>query len=102
MKPRVYKLIHLVAAIVLLASLGLSAAPGKTASFACDPTFVRRNGKVFTVLPSGGDDTANLTCAFEAAKAAGKAAVLATFSIRRSLLRDWSRFHHDLGIFWPQ
>ena len=31
MKPRVYNLIHLVAAIVLLASLGLSAAPGKTA-----------------------------------------------------------------------
>ena len=24
------------------------------------------------------------------------------FSIRRSLLRDWSRYHHGLGIFWPQ
>ena len=24
------------------------------------------------------------------------------FSIHRSLLRDWSRFHHGLGIFWPQ
>lgn len=28
--------------------------------------------------------------------------VLATLSIRRLLLRDWSRFHHGLGIFWPQ
>lgn len=31
-----------------------------------------------------------------------KAPVLATFSIRRSLLCDWSRFHQDLDRFWPQ
>lgn len=41
---------------------------------ACDPDFVLQDSIVFTVLPTGTDDTANLQCAFDAAVAAGASA----------------------------
>ena len=41
---------------------------------ACDPDFVLQDSIVFTVLPTGTDDTANLQCAFDAAVAAGDGA----------------------------
>lgn len=40
----------------------------------CDSTFVQQQANVFTVLPTGTDDTVNLQCAFDAAVAAGPGA----------------------------
>jgi len=37
----------------------------------CDPNYVTQAGKVFTVLPTGLDDTANIQCALNAATALG-------------------------------
>jgi hypothetical protein len=65
------KLMLLISALVFIAGFGITRAPEKAAAFPCDPNYVKRNGSVFTVYPSGGDETANLACAFESAKAAG-------------------------------
>lgn len=67
----VRRLFYLAMAMALIASLGLSASPAQAAGPKCDPAFVKQQGSVFTVLPNGVDDTANLACAFESAKAAG-------------------------------
>jgi hypothetical protein len=40
----------------------------------CDPDFVTPSENVFTVLPTGVDDTANIQCAFDAAVAFGSGA----------------------------
>jgi hypothetical protein len=45
-----------------------------TAASDCDPAFVTQQGGLFTVLPTGTDDTANLQCAFDAAVDAGPGA----------------------------
>lgn len=42
-----------------------------TAASKCNPAFVTQQGGLFTVLPTGTDDTANLQCAFDAAVNAG-------------------------------
>jgi hypothetical protein len=42
-----------------------------TAASACDAAFVIQQGGLFTVLPTGTNDTANLQCAFDSAVAAG-------------------------------
>jgi hypothetical protein len=57
-------------ALALAITFTLGASSRSTAT-ACDPTFVIQQGKVFTVLPTGTDDTANLQCAFDVAVAAG-------------------------------
>ena len=41
------------------------------AASVCDPAFVTQQGGLFTVLPTGINDTANLQCAFDAAVIAG-------------------------------
>lgn len=58
-------------ALALLASLGFGASPAKAAGPGCDQAYVKQAGLVFTVLPNGKDDTANLVCAFDHARAAG-------------------------------
>ena len=45
-----------------------------TAASLCNSAFVTQQGRTFTVLPTGTDDTANLQCAFDAAVAAGSGA----------------------------
>lgn len=42
-----------------------------TAASFCDPAYVVNNGRVWTVFPTGSDDSENLECAFEEAVAAG-------------------------------
>jgi hypothetical protein len=58
-------------ALAITFTLGTSSAITATA---CDPTFVIQQGNVFTVLPTGTDDTVNLQCAFDAAVFAGPGA----------------------------
>jgi hypothetical protein len=57
-------------AIVLAIALALGASTVITAT-QCDPTFVTQKANVFTVLPTGTNDTINLQCAFDAAVEAG-------------------------------
>ncbi len=42
-----------------------------TAASFCDPAYVVNNGRVWTVFPTGSDDSGNLECAFAEAVAAG-------------------------------
>jgi hypothetical protein len=71
MNSHLPKLMLLLSAVVLVAGLGFTQASEKATAFPCDPNYVKRDGNVFTVYPSGGDETTNLACAFESAKAAG-------------------------------
>ena len=73
-----------VAAIVI----GICMSAGQPVSAdACDPTYVTQVGNTFIVAPTGGDDTANLQCAFDAAGAAGPGSTVqlmdGTYSIGR-------------------
>ena len=47
-----------------------------TAASLCNSAFVMQQGRTFTVLPTGTDDTENLQCAFDAALAAGSGAAV--------------------------
>jgi hypothetical protein len=57
----------LMATVVTIAALLQAGAWGT----ACDPNFVTQAGNVFTVLPTGTDDTANIQCALNEAAALG-------------------------------
>ena len=70
MNTRVRITTCLALALAITFTLGTSTAITATA---CDPTFVIQQANVFTVLPTGTDDTVNLQCAFDAAVAAGPA-----------------------------
>ncbi len=56
------------------------------ASF-CDPAYVVDNGRVWTVFPTGSDDSENLECAFEEAVAAGSGSTVKMVAGRYYLLR---------------
>ena len=71
MNTRVRIMTCLALALAITFTLGTSTAITATA---CDPTFVIQQANVFTVLPTGTDDTVNLQCAFDAAVAAGPGA----------------------------
>jgi hypothetical protein len=52
--------------------IGICVSTGQPVSAnGCDPDYVTQVGNTFTVAPTGGDDTANLQCALDAAAAAG-------------------------------
>jgi len=49
---------------VLLSTVAILLLGTGMARASCDPSFVRQNGRIITVLPTNSDDTANLQCAF--------------------------------------
>jgi hypothetical protein len=63
------------------------------AEIACDPDFVAEAGSVFTVSPTGVDDTANLQCAFDLAVASGSGAevhlLAGTFHTGQVVINDF-------------
>lgn len=60
----------------------------------CDITYVSQSGKTFTVMPTGGDDTANIQCAFDEAVAAGPGATVelteGTFHTAQIVVKDFA------------
>lgn len=68
------RLLGVVAVIVFLTSF---AQPALSDSAPCDPNYVRHYLKVWQVVPTGADDTANLQCAFnQAVKLRGSTVLL--------------------------
>ena len=72
MKKRTLTLVRLMTCLSLVVGFTIGwGADAALATVDCDPEFVIPEGNVFTVLPTGTDDTANLQCAFDAAVDAG-------------------------------
>jgi hypothetical protein len=65
------KLLSGTVVLLLLLSLGLNVGPAQASANPCEPAYVKVRDNQFTVRPSGTDDTANLQCALDTAKAAG-------------------------------
>ena len=67
--------------LVITMMLLLFAATSWRAALAapCDPAYVRAHHTTVVVLPSGGDDTANLQCAIDQATARGRGAIVQLF-----------------------
>jgi hypothetical protein len=76
-----------VAAIVV----GICVATGRPVSAdTCDPAYVTQVGNTFVVAPTGGDDTANLQCAFDAAAAGGTVQLMnGTYSIGQIAVNEF-------------
>ena len=68
------------------------------------PTFVIQQANVFTVLPTGTDDTVNLQCAFDAAVAAGPGAnvrlVAGAYHIAQIVVNDFFGAFSGAGPDW--
>ena len=66
--------------VVPMTLLLFAATAGRAALAApCDSAYVRVHHKIVMVLPSGGDDTANLQCAIDQATARGRGAIVQLF-----------------------
>lgn len=75
MKQHNLILARLTACMALVFALGfVGGASAAMAASTCNPAFVTQQGRIFAVLPTGADDTANLQCAFDAAVSAGSGA----------------------------
>ena len=71
MKTRLFLTISVVLVLIVTLAWNTSAV---SANITCDPAFVTQEGGVFTVEPTGVDDTTNLQCAFNAAVTYGAGA----------------------------
>jgi hypothetical protein len=81
-------LIFRISLCLMVAMMLIAVAPAAAAS----PDFVQQSGKVFTVYPSGGDDTANIQKAFDKAVAAGPGSTvkLAAGNFRTRFIEVWN------------
>ncbi|RPH59480.1 MAG: hypothetical protein EHM81_08130 [Chloroflexi bacterium] len=89
--------------ILLILAFPLSSAgAAPLAKSGCDPDFVTRQKGVFTVKPTGADDTANIQCAFDAAVAAGKGKTVrlaaGAFYTQQIAVRDFHGHFMGAGV----
>lgn len=84
----IQKLVYRISLCLLVALMLVAIAPAAAAS----SDFVQQSGKVFTVYPSGGDDTANIQKAFGKAVAAGPGSTvkLAAGNFRTRFVEVWN------------
>ena len=99
MKTKLFTTVPLV--LVLVFTLAWTAGT-VSAEPVCDPDYVTQSGGVFSVAPTGVDDTANLQCAFDAAVAYGAGAqvklVEGTFYTGQIVVYDFQGVFSGAGM----